>query len=395
MRLSGWPLIALLYCYGLLSTACVGKMFPIIGAIADELGIRTAVAAWLISCVVMLAIVGLPIVGGLVARFGPRRLLALGALVGLIANLAAMICHSFDTLLVARLVEGVSFSLIMVAGTTLMAGANTGARQAAAMAVWATSGPAGIGISQALSGLAAAGAWRHVFGWSAGTFGVALLATALLPELAKSDSRSGSQAKSLLSSYTNLPLLKLCVTCALLTISSLAVASVFPTYMHQQLGSAIAQASSIGGLASAGTIAGSLVGSWLLGRSFPAARLAMIAFMPLAVLSALIFLPSLGPLGIAAALIASSAALGAASGGVAAMLPQLVASPAALGPAIGMFYQFANLGMLLGAPLAFTVYASSGSPGLLLLALILPVIMILTMPRRSAPPGSVPEKVAG
>ncbi|HUI59231.1 MAG TPA: MFS transporter, partial [Steroidobacteraceae bacterium] len=356
MRLTGWPLIALLYCFGLLSTSCVGKMFPIIGVIAGEFGVRTTLAAWLISCVVVLAIVGLPIVGSLIARVGARHMLALGALIGVLANLGAMACHGFLSLLLARLVEGVSFSLIMVAGTTLMAGAHAGPRQAAAMSVWATAGPAGVGISQALSGLAANSAWRHVFAWSATACAVAALLTALVPDLPRSEPKPGARSAGLFSSYTSVPLLKLCATCMLATVAGLAIASVFPTYLHEQLGSAIAEASSIGAVASAGTIAGSLLGSWLLARSVSPVRLTLWALAPLAAFGALVFLPRLGPVGIAAALILNSAALGVASGSVAAVLPQAVPGPAALGPAIGMYYQFANVGMLLAAPLAFVVY---------------------------------------
>jgi predicted MFS family arabinose efflux permease len=393
MRLSGWPLIALLYCYGLLSTSCVGKMFPIIGVIAGELGVRTTLAAWLVSCVVLLAIVGLPIVGGLVARVGPRRMLALGAIAGVLANLDAMSCHRFESLLIARLIEGVGFSLIMVAGTTLMAGANAGSRQAAAMAVWATSGPAGVGISQALSGLAAASAWRHVFGWSAVTFAVAVIATALLPELPRVEPSAGAQSRGFFASYANVRLVRLCVTCTLLTVSGLAIASVFPSYMHEQLGSPLAQASSVGALASAGTIAGSLGGGWLLARDFPASRLTLWAFAPLAAFGALVFLPGFGAWGIAGALILSSAALGVASGSLAAVLPQTVASAAGLGPAIGMYYQFANVGLLLAAPLAFSIYAAAHTSGLLALALMMPTVMFLTMPRSAVARASIEQGV--
>lgn len=382
-KLSGWPLIWLLYCFGLLATASVGKMFAIVGAIAEDFSIQPTLASWLISCVVVLAIVGLPMVGRLADRFGARRMLALGAIVGLLANALAVASHAFAVLFAARILEGVSFSLILVCGTTLMAGTNTGARQTAGMAIWATAGPAGIGISQALSGLAAGGGWRQVFVWSAAACVLALFATAFLPELAAKRSDPDTSSEDLLSNYRNVPLLRLCITCTLLTLFSLGIASVFPTYMHHLLGMSISQASSIGGLASLAAILGSLCAGWLLGRKVPAARLSTIGFVLMGALGALAYVPMVGAVGVAAALIASTAALGLSSGVNAAMLPRLVASPTALGAGIGMYYQFANVGMLLGAPLGFAVYVAGASAGILVLALVMIPIMVAVIPRIS------------
>lgn len=90
-----------------------------ISSYAVDIGISAALAATLVSVISVSSLVMRPVAGALVDALNKKRLL-IGSLVGLCA---AMVCylfaHNFVTLLLARLIHGLSYGITTVAAVTI------------------------------------------------------------------------------------------------------------------------------------------------------------------------------------------------------------------------------------------------------------------------------------
>ncbi|MCA5012774.1 MULTISPECIES: MFS transporter [unclassified Enterococcus] len=115
-----WLKFLLLYLGGVVVSLSQLKLVPIQNELSQELGVSLSMISWLMAIFtvsgIFLAIPG----GALVAHFGAKKLL-----VGLmsclaIGNLWGYFSKSYFTLLLSRVIEGISFSMIIMVGIVLI-----------------------------------------------------------------------------------------------------------------------------------------------------------------------------------------------------------------------------------------------------------------------------------
>ena len=93
------------------------KIVPILGPITEGLGIAFEQVSWLMSVFTVAAIVLAIPAGGLIAKFGPKKVWVVVMLLMVCGNvIGAFGIESFAILLFSRVVEGCAFAFVAIAG---------------------------------------------------------------------------------------------------------------------------------------------------------------------------------------------------------------------------------------------------------------------------------------
>lgn len=131
-------IVFLLWFAGLGAAAQFAKIavpFSSIQEIYPEIGVELG---WLLSLVSLIgAILGIS-AGGLVGRFGARRILLVGMCLGALISIWQASYPEFHIMLLSRVVEGLSHLAIVVAAPTLIAQISPKRFRGAAMVLWST-----------------------------------------------------------------------------------------------------------------------------------------------------------------------------------------------------------------------------------------------------------------
>src|SRR6478752_3049852 len=140
-----WPLVGLLVVAGIVAAFHVGKVPPALPSIRAELGATLSQAGWLLSTVSLVTALGGMAIALTADRLGHRRLIILGTALCLAASLFGAMSGSIETLIAARIFEGLGFITVVVAIPTLLLRIAAPRDQRLAMAFWTTYMPAGAG----------------------------------------------------------------------------------------------------------------------------------------------------------------------------------------------------------------------------------------------------------
>src|SRR5690606_32302107 len=147
-----WVSIGLIYLYGVLTTASLSKIIPILGDIGASLGATPAQFALLISLMTILPAVLASVAGSIVDRIGAHRALQVVAVIGMAVNAAYLLSDSLGAFMAVRVVEGLLAVGAYSAAPGLIMATAADARRRRAMAVWSTYSPVGVSLGLALSG---------------------------------------------------------------------------------------------------------------------------------------------------------------------------------------------------------------------------------------------------
>lgn len=107
----------ILYCASMCVSLSQFKIVPILGQITETVGVSSADVSWLMSVFTVAGIILAIPAGGLIAKFGPKKVVTV--------VIAAMICGNiigafsltnFPLLLLSRVIEGCSFAFVSIAG---------------------------------------------------------------------------------------------------------------------------------------------------------------------------------------------------------------------------------------------------------------------------------------
>lgn len=88
--------------------------------ITDDLGVSVARSSWLVTAYLVALASLLPLAGDLADRFGRRQMILTGLSVFGLASLGAAIAPNFETLLVFRVLQAISGSMVLPAGWAVM-----------------------------------------------------------------------------------------------------------------------------------------------------------------------------------------------------------------------------------------------------------------------------------
>jgi predicted MFS family arabinose efflux permease len=365
-----WPKVVLVCAAGLPAAIALGKLAPVGPLVRAELGLSLGQLGWAISAITAVAaLLGTP-GGAWTRRRGPRRTLVAGLAVMAVAGGAGATARGLGVLLVARVVEGVGYLLVVVAAPDLLVRLTQArpADRSMALAGWSTVIPTGMAVGGAVGGtLAQAIGWR---GWLGVTAALALLAAVAVAAAIPTD-RSQAAATTwaptppprLRGAGLLGPLLLAGGFCGLCLVG-IAVLSLLPSFLVSQRGVGLGEAGLATGLVALASVPGSLAAGWLLRRGAGLRPLAAtMLVMPLA---ALLAFSQGGTATVAVGVAVAGAAgimlaNGVAVAGVFAAVPSLVDHPDQTALAIGLLTQLGSVGTLLGAPLSGSVAATTWS----------------------------------
>jgi len=346
---------------GLVTAATIGKLVPHISWLATAFDTSLGLGGLLVSAVMVPgALVGW-VLGAVVDRFGAKRVAIGGLVLHALASACLPYAASFGALAALRVIEGIGYSLLIVAATVLVVGVSAARHRALALSVWSSFAPIGFALGQwAAAGVSGADRLAEI-----GQVHAALLVAAavLLGVLFPADARTraatvGRPARSALL-YP--PALRAagafgCATGVLLSAVALA-----PLVLAPAAGLSVAETARLTALAALPGIVGRFGSGWLLDRAL--APLTVFASASIAG-TACLLVCLLAPISLSLALVFFACfqiCIGALPGVLSAMLPHLAPTPAQLGTVTGMSNQTANLGNLIGPPLVLSVFAAAGA----------------------------------
>lgn len=338
-----WVSIGLIYLYGVLTTASLSKIIPILGDIGASLGATPAQFALLISLMTILPAVLASVAGSIVDRIGAHRALQVVAVIGMAVNAAYLLSDSLGAFMAVRVVEGLLAVGAYSAAPGLIMATAADARRRRAMAVWSTYSPVGVSLGLALSGsFAGTAGWRGGYWLHLVLFGLLVATMWMLPR-APAAPRGRMRLAELFSAWKEPGPLRLSLSFALLIVVGFGMSTVYPEWYAHQQGVPVGQASNI--LAGANLImvpAGFIAGA-LLARGWRDGALLTVLILATIATSVPLFMPGLADAPRQAALAAWMLLQGAVIAVVTSALPRVVADPRQGAAAAGLLSQLAAL----------------------------------------------------
>lgn len=358
-----WVAVAVVVASGVVAALQVGKGAIALPALRAEFGLRLEAAGWIMSVFALLGVVGGIPAGAAVARFGDRRLLALGLAALALGSVVGSAAGSFPLLLATRVLEGLGFLLVVVAAPALLQRVVAAPDRDLAFGIWSAFMPAGMAIALLLG--AALSGWRPF--WLANAVLAGAFVLLLLLAVRGREHVPGGLSwreigrDAVLTATSRGPLL-LASAFVLYSLLYFALASFLPVLLMERMGVAVAAAGALSAVAVGANVLGNLAAGLLLGRG--AARWVLIATAA-AVMTAsgiAVFALSLPPTLVFLLCVLFS--------GVGGLLPATVLGAAALvapkpglGPmTLGLTMQGSNLGQVIGPVAVGGVVDAAGWP---------------------------------
>ncbi len=378
MGLSTWRPIIIVFLAGSLATAIVPQTVPILGEIAKAFHADNASLSWIISFPTLACAIGALAFGVVVDRIGEVRLLLVGIGLVILGDLGASLAPALQWLFAARLLQGLGYVSITVAGPTFIQRITSGDLRRAAMAFWAAHTPAGFAAAVFIAAhlLAAGFSWRSSFLGHAGAavlIGAACLVLRSTP--AASTARRSLGTRRVLSSPPAYAVAVGALSSAMLQVSVMVLV---PRLLEKGHGLSGPQAALVIVFAMLATWIGSMIIVATRVRNFPMTALPVTSACA-ALFGFLTATEWTRDLTIQlACVMAFGASIGTANALIWSLLPAATPSPEAAGATAGLVTQASFLGVLIGPPLLF--WLRQESPMLIaLLALLQAVLMLMPL----------------
>ena len=345
---------------GVVAALHVGKAAIAAPMLQADLQLGLGEVGWLTGIFAVLGLLGGAPAGALVTAAGDRRMLLLGLGVMTLAGVVGAIEPSYPILLASRLLEGLGFLLITVAGPALLQRLTTGSQRDMAFSLWSCFMPCGMAIAMLAGPLFHS--WQS-FWWASA--GLAAAAAVIVVCCIPRGTTSGSQPlramvgniRSLLSS-SGTSLLALCF--ALYSLMFFALFSFLPVLLMERMGVSHHSAGLLAALASAINASGNLAAGYLMARGVGRASLIVCASSVMGVAGLGIFLGLFPALPTFILCLVFSAVGGLIPATLLTCAPLLSPNAALVPIAIGLIMQGSNLGQLLGPVAVGGVTAAFG-----------------------------------
>lgn len=373
----------------------VGKVTAMLPSLATSFGMDLMAFGSFIGIFAICAALGGVPAAGLVRRWGDRRVLLVGQ--GLLcAGIAAgVFAPNFPWLFAARVIEGLAFLMISVAGPALLGRINPPERQGLVLAIWSCYMPVGIGLG--LLTFPLLDTWRAV--WLANLAIVAVILVAALAwtgrrpkdapvsveEMGEMQWAASGASASTYGIFLQPQALILALVFCLYNVVFYAVVSFLPVLLGQRLHLAPNLAAMLSATTPLTNVAGNLLAGVALATGSISRRALLLGGLGGMATSAITLIATDLQFPVALLLCAT---VGVAAGLVPATLfasMSVTAQPVQLVPAgFGLLVQGANLGMVLG-PIAIglAVTPENWSGGALVIAAsALAGLGLVTMLRR-------------
>lgn len=343
-----WLAVFAVVAGGIVAALQVGKAAIAMPLVQAEFGLDLATLGWLASIFAVLGMIGGIPVGTLAIALGARSVLLLGLLAVAVGAFLGAAAPRFPMLLVSRVVEGLGFLLIIIAGPAILQRVASPARRDIVMALWSCFMPAGMALAMAAGPWLSD--WRMIW-QGAGALALVALAQALLavprvpPGASPSLAALAGDAGAVLSARG--PVL-LALTFALYALMFFALFSFLPVLLMQRMQVTLVTAGMLSALASFANVAGNLAAGLLLVRGASRAGLIAGASLVMGLSAVGIFIGLLPDTATFLLCVLFSAVGGLVPATLLASSP--IAAPAArlMPVVVGLMMQGSNLGQVVG-----------------------------------------------
>jgi predicted MFS family arabinose efflux permease len=343
-----WGAVLAIVGAGVVAALQVGKVIIAAPLLRKDMGLDLASIGTLTAVFSVLGMVGGIAAGGVIARFGARRMLILGLAATAAGTAAGALAPTYGLLLGSRIVEGLGFLLVTVAGPAALQRIFAGGRRDFAFALWSCYMPAGMAIAMLAS--QAFDDW-HAYWWCAGiAAGVALVSIAVLaPPTPRGASLSwqGLRQDTADTMGAAGPVL-LALSFTLYSLMFFALFTFLPVLLMEQLGLTLAKAGLYSAIASAANVVGNLGAGVLLARGWRRSTLIALASSVMAAVALLIFGSALPAMTTFLLCVLFSAVGGLIPATLLGTAPLVAPRPALTAACVGLVMQGSNLGQVIG-----------------------------------------------
>lgn len=272
-----WLAVMVVIASGIVAALQVGKAAIAMPLVQAEFGLDLGTLGWLASIFAVLGMVGGIPAGTLAVGWGARRVLLLGLLAVALGAFLGAAAPRFSMLLASRVVEGLGFLLVIIAGPSILQRIAAPAQRDLAMALWSCFMPTGIALAM-LAGLWLTD-WRMIWQITGALAVIAIGLTLLVVPKTDAGTRPSwaglaGDAGAVLTARG--PLL-LALTFALYALMFFALFSFLPVLLMQRMQVSLATAGLLSALATTGNIAGNLIAGLLLSRGIGRVKLIIAA----------------------------------------------------------------------------------------------------------------------
>ena len=345
-----WAGVGAIVGAGVVASLQVGKVIIAAPLLRQDMGLDLASIGTLTAVFSLLGVVGGIAAGGVIARFGARRMLLLGLLATALGTAMGAIAPSYALLLASRVVEGLGFLMITVAGPAALQRLVSASGRDFAFALWSCYMPTGMAIAMLAS--QAFEHWQAVW-WCAGAAVIVSLASvaALLPAgqaAAPAPLSWRGMRQDTVDTLSAAGPVLLALSFTLYSLMFFALFTFLPVLLMDQLGLTLAQAGLYSAIASAANIVGNLGAGVLLARGWRRSTLIACASVTMGVVALLIFRSVLPAMPTFLLCVLFSAVGGLIPATLLGTAPLVAPRPALTAASVGLVMQGSNLGQVIG-----------------------------------------------
>jgi len=343
-----WSAVLAIVGAGVVSALQVGKVIIAAPLLRKDMGLDLASIGALAAVFSILGLVGGIAAGGVINRYGARRMLLVGLAATAVGTVTGAMAPVYSVLLASRIVEGLGFLMITVAGPAALQRMVSASTRDFAFALWSCYMPAGMAIamlaSQAFNG------WQ-AYWWCAGAAVlVALAGVAALAPATPGGARlswDGLRQDTVDTMGAPGPRL-LALSFTLYSLMFFALFTFLPVLLTEQLGLPLATAGLYSAIASAANVVGNLGAGVLLARGWRRSTLIACASLIMGAVALLIFRSVLPAMPTFLLCVLFSAVGGLIPATLLGTAPLLAPKPALTPASVGLVMQGSGLGQVIG-----------------------------------------------
>ncbi|MDF8361676.1 CynX/NimT family MFS transporter [Achromobacter anxifer] len=346
-----WSAVLAIVGAGVVAALQVGKVIIAAPLLRKDMGLDLASIGALAAVFSILGLVGGIAAGGVINRYGARRMLLAGLVATAAGSVTGAMASAYGVLLTSRVVEGLGFLMITVAGPAALQRMVSASTRDFAFALWSCYMPAGMAIAMLAS--QAFTDWQ-AYWWCAGAAVLVALAcvAALAPATPGGASLSWQGLRQDTVDTLGAPgprLLALSFT--LYSLMFFALFTFLPVLLTEQLGLPLATAGLYSAIASAANVVGNLGAGMLLARGWRRSTLIAGASVIMGAVALLIFRSVLPAMPTFLLCVLFSAVGGLIPATLLGTAPLLAPRPGLTPASVGLVMQGSGLGQVIG-PLA-------------------------------------------
>lgn len=358
-----WLLVTVATACGFAAAYNIGKLPPSIPALRTEFSTTLTWVAALVSSYSLIAMTCSLIMGGVVARLGIWRAVAIGLFLLAAGGVAGAETRQFEVLLSARVLEGLGYLAIAITMPAFIGRVCAPANRSVALGVWGTFVPGGITLCMLVApSLSSLGGWRALW-WTGAIVALVLfiVAALVIRPAATAIEDTGVRSRPPVSSVFNKTNLLLCACFAVYSMSFTGLATFLPTFWSEtSTDLSLASATQWTAVVISVNILGNLYGGWLNKSGVPLRTLLFTGIVLASLFGAVAYLQFLSFAWQLGAACLFSFLAGIAPATMFATAAALTGSPAQNGLLVGLLFQGAGCGQVIGPLLVGVLVDTAG-----------------------------------